>query len=468
MLLTLTTTHRPATDLGYLLSKNPARAQSFPLTFGQAHVFYPVASEERCTAALLLEVDSVGLVRGRRGAGIGHYVNDRPYVASSFLSVAIAEVFGSALAGRCRDRPELVEQALPLVARLPVVPCRGGEGLLRDLFAPLGYRLELTRGPVDETHPEWGASPYFSLTLAGSCRLRDLLSHLYVLIPVLDDEKHYFVGDEEVQKLLRHGEGWLAAHPAREVIARRYLRHRRGLVRDALARLAEEDRDDPDAAAEVGAGEEAALEERISLAQQRVDAVIAVLKECGARRVVDLGCGEGNLLRALLAERQFSEIAGLDVSYRALERARERLHLERRPDSQRQRLQLLHGALTYRDRRLAGYDAASVVEVIEHFDPPRLAAFERALFHAARPATVVVTTPNAEYNVRWPSLPAGRFRHRDHRFEWTRAEFRAWAHAAAERHGYRARFLTVGPEDPEVGSPTQLAVFERGAEGAVK
>ena len=127
----------------------------------------------------------------------------------------------------------------------------------------------------------------------------------------------------------------------------------------------------------------------------------------------------------------------------------------------RKRIRLIHGSLTYRDSRLAGYDAATVVEVIEHLDPPRLAAFERVLFEAARPATVVVTTPNAEYNVKWESLPAGQRRHKDHRFEWRREEFHAWSHRVGERFGYSVRFLPVGPEDPQVGSPTQMAVFTR-------
>ncbi|HEU0053278.1 MAG TPA: hypothetical protein VFQ39_08875, partial [Longimicrobium sp.] len=109
----------------------------------------------------------------------------------------------------------------------------------------------------------------------------------------------------------------------------------------------------------------------------------------------------------------------------------------------------------------SGFDAAAVVEVIEHLDAPRLAAFERVLFEFARPGTVVLTTPNAEYNVRWETLPAGRFRHRDHRFEWTREQFRAWAEPLAARTEYAVRFLPVGPEDPEVGAPTQMAVFTR-------
>lgn len=461
MLLTITTTHAPATDLGYLLHKRPGKVQSFPLSFGQAHVFYPEVLPECCTAALLLDVDPVSLVRGRSGAGgdgaLEQYVNDRPYVASSFLSVAIAQVFGSALAGRSKDRPTLAESFLPLEARLAVLPCRGGEAFLRRLFEPLGYELECRRHTLDETFPEWGDSPYFSVALKRVCRLRDLLTHLYVLIPVLDDDKHYWVSDDEVEKLLRHGEGWLAEHPEREVITRRYLKHRAELTRSALARLLQEE-DDPDA--EAKAGEEALLEERLSLNEQRLGAVLAVLRDSGARSVVDLGCGDGKLLREVVKDMRFERVLGVDVSSRALEIARRRIRWEQLSSQQQERVQLIQGALTYRDSRLTGFDAAAVVEVIEHLDLPRLAAFERALFEFARPRMVVLTTPNVEYNVKFEKLnESTKLRHRDHRFEWTRAEFRDWAQRTAARFGYEVRFLPVGPEDAILGPPTQMGVF---------
>jgi 3' terminal RNA ribose 2'-O-methyltransferase Hen1 len=464
MLLTLTAAGAagaPATDLGFLLHKNPARVQRFDLSFGRAHVFYPEANADRCTAALLLDVDPVGLVRRPGEAALAQYVSDRPYVASSFLSVAIGQVYGTALAGRSRERAELVDRALPLEAKLAVVPCRGGEELLRRLFEPLGYALGARRHPLDERFPEWGESPYFTVVLRAETRLRDLLAHLYVLVPVLDDEKHYWVGEDEVEKLLRHGEGWLAAHPERDLIARRYLKRRRGLVDAALARLSD-DAPDPDAAKEARDDEEQAVERPMGLHEQRIGAVVAALRASGARRVLDLGCGEGRLLQALLADQAFAEVVGVDASHRALERAADRLHLDRLAPAQRERVKLLHGALTYRDKRLVGYDAAAVVEVVEHLDPPRLAAFERVLFEHARPDTVVLTTPNREYNVRFPTLPAGRLRHRDHRFEWTRAELRAWAESAAARFGYSVHFQPIGPEDPEVGAPSQMAVFGRG------
>jgi len=465
MLLTITNTHPPATDLGYLLHKNPSKWQSFELAFGKAHVFYPEAAPDRCTAALLLDIDPVGLVRNRRGpAGesgtLEQYVNDRPYVASSFLSVAIARVFGTAMAGTSKDRPELAEQALPLEARLAVLPCRGGEALLRRLFEPLGYEITTSQHPLDEKFPEWGESPYFTVTLRAHVRLQDLLSHLYVLVPVLDAEKHYWVGEDEVEKLLRHGEGWLAAHPEKEAIAYRYLKRYGRLAREALARLSDEDNPDPDAAEEEHSRDEEAVEEKVKLNDQRIGAVMAVLKNSGAKRVLDLGCGEGRILKALLETPAFEEIVGMDVSYRSLERAQDRLRLDRLPSQRRARINLIQGSLIYRDQRLAGYDAAIVVEVIEHLDPPRLAAFERVLFEHAKPKVAIITTPNFEYNVRFETLPAGQLRHKDHRFEWTRAQFEQWARGVAERCKYSVSFLPVGPQDPQVGAPTQMGVFK--------
>jgi 3' terminal RNA ribose 2'-O-methyltransferase Hen1 len=466
MLLTITNTESPATDLGFLLHKHPDRAQAIELSFGKVHVFYPEATEERCTAALLLDVDVVGLSRGRKGADrtpLEPYVNDRAYVASSFLSVAIARVLGTALAGRCEKRPELTERPLPLRARLSVVPCRGGEALLRSLFEPLGYEVTAIRHPLDPRFPAWGDGPYYTVEISGLRPLVEMLTHLYVLVPVLDDDKHYYVGDDELEKLLRQGEGWLATHPQREMIARRYLKHQDRLTNRALMRLnaADEGMGDPDADVLTHEHAEEAVERTISLNEARLGAVIGVLRAANVKSVVDLGCGEGRLVGKLLKEPQLERIVGVDVSHRALERAAERLRLEQLPERARQRIGLLHGSLTYRDRRIAGFDAATVIEVIEHLEPMRLPAFERSLFEFARPALVVVTTPNVEYNVHFPTLPAGKFRHHDHRFEWTRGEFNDWANGIAKRFGYRVVISSVGPDDPATGAPTQMGVFSR-------
>jgi 3' terminal RNA ribose 2'-O-methyltransferase Hen1 len=456
MLLTLTTTHRPATDLGFLLHKHPQRHQSVDVGFGTAHFLYPEADEARCTAALVLDIDPVSLVRGRgQKAGgeaglLAQYVNDRPYAASSFLCVAMGRVFGSAMAGRCEGREDLAAEAIPLAARIVPLACRGGLPLAAKLFEPLGYTL--SGAPLGEP------TRYWDLTVAGTMRLAQLLAHLTVLIPVLDDDKHYWVGEDEIDKLLRRGEGWLAAHPERELIARRYLKHGRRLTRRALERLAELD-DAPPADDDADATPAAPVQEPVRLNDLRIARVVEVLKGCGARSVLDLGCGPGRLLQALLKERQFERVVGVDASTRALELAADRLNLDRLPAHRRERIALLHGALTYRDRRLAGFDAAAVVEAVEHIDPPLLGAFARAVFETARPRTVVLTTPNREYNAGIEALGPDKLRHPDHRFEWTRAEFEAWAREVAERFGYAVRFEDVGEADPALGAPTQMGVF---------
>jgi 3' terminal RNA ribose 2'-O-methyltransferase Hen1 len=456
VLLTISTTHQPATDLGWLLHKHPDRAQSFSLPFGAARVFYPEAGEERCAVALMLDVDPVGLVRrgrGRGGFALAEYVNDRPYVASSFMSVALVSVFKTAMAGRCEGHEELAATALPLVAWLPAVPTRGGEELARRLFEPLGYRVEARPLELDPEFPEWGADRHVDLRLAAEVRLADLLTHLYVLLPVLDDEKHYWVDDSEIEKLLARGEGWLPGHPERELITRRYLKNQASLFRPALERLEE------DGAEFESDDVEPAPDDAPALRDQRLDAVLAAFSAAGARRVLDLGCGSGALLRRLLAD-GYEKVVGVDVSVRALEGAARRLDFDAMHDAERARIELLQGPLTYRDRRLEGFDAAALVEVIEHLDPARLGPLEENVFGSARPGTVVVTTPNVEYNVRWPGLDGGP-RHPDHRFEWTRAQFAAWADGVVARHGYAVRYLPVGPDDPEVGPPTQMAVFSR-------
>jgi 3' terminal RNA ribose 2'-O-methyltransferase Hen1 len=469
MLVTVTSTAASASDLSHLLRKHPDRAQEFALSVGTAHVFYPEVSGERCTVAMLLEVDPVGLARDKRFRGsdaatLARYVNDRPYASSSMVAVALGQVFRTAMNGTSETYPELAASALPLEITVAAVPARGRDtaGLVTRLFEPLGWAVDETPIPLDPEFPEWGDSVYVDLVLRGEMRLSDALRHLYVLLPVLDDAKHYWVSDDEVAKLLRAGEGWLPDHPERELITRRYLAHQRSMVDEATELLAAEarlgDLDDIPA----NGGEAQREQSRTApLAPQRADAVLAALRDIGARSVADVGCGEGALLRRLMADAAFTTIIGSDVSASVLAKAERALNLREASDRQRERVRLLQSSVTYQDDRIAGLDAIVLMEVIEHIDEERLPALESSVFGAAAPGAVIVTTPNGDHNILFESLPAGAFRHSDHRFEWSRAEFADWAEGVAARRGYTVEYRTVGEVDADHGSPTQLALFRK-------
>jgi 3' terminal RNA ribose 2'-O-methyltransferase Hen1 len=462
VLLTVSTTHRPATDLGYLLHKHPDRVQEFKQSFGVATVFYPEATEDRCTVALLLDVDPVRLARSRAknspDFSLSQYVNDRSYAASSLLGVAMADVFSTARAGRCVSQQELADSAIPLEITIPVLPCRGGSDIAHRVFEPLGWEVEAVPIALDDDFPAWGDSRYIRLGLTGVVRLADALNQVHVLLPVLDESKHYWQGPDEVDKLLRSGEAWLASHPDKNLIIRRYLGRRGGLTRVAFARLAELG-DEVEDAMEPAEDEEVLQPEakRAPLNTQRHDAVHQALLDLGAKSVIDLGCGSGQLLQRLIKTAAFSRIVGCDVSTRSLQHAGRRLRLERMSERQAARIELFQGALTYEDTRFAGFDAAVLMEVIEHVDAPRLDALERVVFGAARPGAVLVTTPNSEYNALYEGL-AG-MRHPDHRFEWDRAQFATWSDRVAATYGYAVERRGIGDLDETHGTPTQMAIF---------
>ncbi|MEN7546830.1 3' terminal RNA ribose 2'-O-methyltransferase Hen1 [Rapidithrix thailandica] len=462
MLLSISTTHQPATDLGYLLHKHPDKVQEFKVTAGQAHVFYPEATEEKCTAVMLLDIDPVDLVRTLKVPGssfmLQHYVNDRPYVASSFMSSAIAKVYSSALGGKCNDKPALPGQALPLEARIAVVKVKGGEAFLRKVFEPLGYELEVEQHMLDKHFDSWGNSPYFTIKLKNTLPLKALLSHLYVLLPVFDLEKHYWVSEHDIEVLLHKGDTWLNEHPEKEMITRRYLKNIGGLTRRALQRLVEENEIEEEVEK---VKDQAVVEKKESLHQLRLMAALSQLKASGAKKVLDLGCGNGKLLKLLLKESQFEKILGMDVSFRELQKAKEKLWLDAASPKLQERIQLIQGSLTYRDKRLENFEAAALVEVIEHVDEERLPALERVVFEFAGPKTVVLTTPNAEYNQKYEFLSPEAFRHSDHRFEWTRKQFQEWTTHICESFRYQVEIHPIGEEDESVGASSQMAVFKK-------
>lgn len=460
MLLTVSTTHRPATDLGFLLGRNTERCQSFPLPFGQAHVFYPTAGIDRCTAALLLEFDTVRFVRDSRNrtndpGTLSGYVNDRPYVASSLMSIAMARAFAPAMSGESRDRPKLVDTPIDLEATLSVVRCREGEGLLKRIFEPLGYTVTVTPIPLEAGFAAWGESPYHSVKIAARTKLKDLVSQLYLLLPVLDDDVNYEIGDEKLVKLIERREGWLRTHPERERIAKRYVKSEHRWVEPTLARIVAEDTDDLAFDDDEREREERARDVPPDIEKLRIAAVMGALREASARRVADFACGTGTLLKALLPEPRFKQIVGIDASLRALEIAKNRLAIDKLSPESRDRISLHQGSPAYRDARIAGFDAVCLLDYLDRIPRSKLPALERVVFEFAKPVTAIFTADNADHPTHRDAPP------RPHGTAWSKTAFDEWATEVASRFGYELKLVPVGPKHETHGSPSQMAVWTR-------
>ncbi|MCL1839207.1 MAG: 3' terminal RNA ribose 2'-O-methyltransferase Hen1 [Propionibacteriaceae bacterium] len=448
-------------DLSYLLFKHPDRVQEFNLGYAKATLWFPHAQPGRYQVALLVDIDSVALAKSkrfqRRDHELGTYINDRPYAASSLLSVAIARVFGSALKGQePAERPHAAQAPRHLTIQLPSVRLQLAKfsaataptDLIVELFEPLGWEVKVKTTPRED-------SLTATVILEGVMTLSSALASLYVLLPVLDRSKHYWVDETEITKLLRYGESWLPQHPRRDYITGQYLAQQRDLIAGAN-QLLDEARgyaDEP----------EPHSVQPPRLAKARIAAIIAALKASGAKKVLDLGCGEGRLILEMAKDSYFTQVVGADVSTSALKRA-ERSLAQLAP-RQSERVKLIQASATYQDARFANFDAIVLAEVIEHLDPNRLYGLEKTVFEKATPKCVLVTTPNAEYNQVF-GLRAETFRHSDHRFEWSRFGCEQWATGVADRQGYQVNFDEIGESHHEYGAPTQMAVFTLGSRDA--
>jgi 3' terminal RNA ribose 2'-O-methyltransferase Hen1 len=442
MIITIIARGSGCQSLSHLLHKHPGKVYQSELPFGLARVFYPKYGEAECRVVLAVDLDNVEAVRGGADWALGKYVSDRPYTASSLLCVAISKVFRSAVAGKCLKDPPLVEQELDLEFQLPAV--KVSEEMCLKLFGPLGYRIQVGRGPSEDGGGEWEAGGCVWLVGRKTGLVRDLLNHLLVLIPAMDHGKHYWVEEGEVDKLLTQGKGWLEDHPQRDFIVRTCLKKQGKLIRDFDNRI------------QLRANQNQACGKR-DLHSVRLDTVLRKIFEFAPSSVVDLGCGEGKFLTKLLEETNIPKISGMDVSTRAIGALSEKL--DRYYCQHRGRARLFAGSLVYRDIRIAGFDAAVMIEVIEHIDPERLHAVETAVFGDARPRRVIVTTPNRDYNCLFVGLGGG-LRHGGHRFEWTRGEFEKWAEKISDEYGYTFCIKGIGDEHPEYWTPSQMAIFE--------
>ena len=468
MHLNLTVEGPGAEDFSYLLHKHPNKLFRKELGgFGEVFVYYPVADDGRASASLTVLIDTArgGKGRSRMPEEATQYVGDWAYASGTVLATALRVAFATALGGRCQDKPDAVGCPMHLTAVLPAVRARGGEDAVRRLFAPLGYEVTTTSEDADPEYPEWGESRALGVRLVGDVTLHALLTHLYLLLPCLDTSRYHHVGDAEVDKLLRHGEGWLDDHPERGRILSHYLRGKRGLIDAANTALAErapeateateDEPEDEGGATPLAVDTEAARERPLRLLDHRLTAVLGALRaEPACRSVVDLGCGEGVLVRAMLAQGDIESVVGIDPAPTALTRALRRVKYDKR-------FRALQGSAFHLEDAAVGKDAVVLMEVIEHIEPSRLAWVEEMVWGRLGTRRVVVTTPNREYNARFEWVAEGGVRHHDHRFEWTREEFLVWARRVAEAYGYSVEVTGVGAVDEEVGPPTQMAVFRR-------
>jgi 3' terminal RNA ribose 2'-O-methyltransferase Hen1 len=452
MFISMTTTYVPATDLGYLLHKHPDKMHKRTSSQSVNYCFFSEASVERCTVNLVLDIGlshSYGFSKERPKPNYNPHVNDRPYVAGSIMSVALNDMFRSAFNGQSKEKPELSRTEIPLEISIATVSCADGEAFIRGIFEPLGYQVDISGFQYDEEFPEWGQSPYFVLNLKANKQISVVLKQLYVLLPVLDDSKHYWIEMTEKDRLLKMGEGWLASHPLVEVITKRALKHLGSLSSEALNQLGH-----IEPLLMKKASNEESLEKTVGINDLRMQRVLEILEQENVNSVIDCGCGEGKLIEKLLGETRIPLIKGFDVGLESLEAAKRRID----HGSKEARVQLIHGSLVYLDDRLLGSEAIVLMEVIEHIDPSRLETMEKNIFGFVGSPLVVVTTPNFEYNQKFAIRG---FRHPDHRFEWTRSQFSNWCQGIGSRFKYSFDIQFVGAEDQALGSPTQIGVFKK-------
>lgn len=466
MLFTLTCTGPHAPRLPELFNRNPQELHTVTLSAGRVHLFFPELTSERVTAAFLLDLEPAGVERRPRGGMhapklVADILHDRAYISSATLISALGPLLEPILEPCGKTARAGCQQSLPLEAHLHAVTCRrGGVALLQRLFVPLGF--ELHAEPLVPMAQQGGGSYVWQLVLKRECPLQVFLRHLYLLTAVMDDDAPEWEREDEAERLLTLGETWLSDHPEQAWILERGRSIRRRLLHPGLEPLLSMAGERPvDRLRALEPGLEARLEAGLNLVSRRLQAVVRVLEQQRISRVGDLGCGEGRLLKELLARPQFKRIVGLDVAVECLERASRRLRLDQLPEAQADRVQLLHGSVLYYDKRLEGLEALTLLEVLEHIDPEKLPLVEEVLFEGLRPPLVIVTTPNQSFNGRLEGLLAGQLRHSDHRFEWTREQARRWAEGVSYRHSYRFQLEELGERDLEVGAPTVMVIFQR-------
>ncbi|MFC4100784.1 3' terminal RNA ribose 2'-O-methyltransferase Hen1 [Paenibacillus xanthanilyticus] len=452
-----------ANMLSHLLAKNPNNLYEREEKGAKVRLVYTVCDEQRTEAVLHVSPDPIELVKGSPDSyDITQYINDREFVTSSLFCTYIRPSLGTALNGKPKETfAEWVSHKFALTLSFGPVASNLPEPVVEQLFASLGYEVEQERGEADYPFALKHRSSVRYITLRGRQTLQTALRQLFILMPVLDDYKHYFIGEAEVEKLERYGEGWLEAHPQRELIVKRTLRFADVIERYEANR--EPAREEQNGAAEPAA-EAASLADgaepapKVRLNEQRYQAICETVQGLEHKRtVVDFGSGEGKLSARLAELAGVQEVMAVEPSAIARKRAADRFaKLAER--GQGVVPKTVTGSLFYYDESLRGKDVIVLCEVIEHIEAHRVERAIATILNEYAPHALIVTTPNREYNQVYEMGEA--MRHADHRFEWTRGEFRQ----ACERwrtDGYELELQGVGERHEAYGHPTQMAIFRR-------
>ncbi|MGE6488602.1 3' terminal RNA ribose 2'-O-methyltransferase Hen1 [Paenisporosarcina sp. NPDC076898] len=431
--------------ISYLLSKNPNNLYERNHKGHLVRLFYSKFTETELEVTIFVTPDPIELVKNNSNSyDITHYINDREFAVSSIFCSFIRSALGTALNGQPKEE-HLMWVNHPFSFNFefgPVVSSLSDEKLM-NLFEPIGYEVTINRPEIEYSFPIKTKSSARYLSIKGMKTLQEGLRHLFVLIPVIDNYKHYFIDEKEIEKLERYGEGWLDQHPLRDLIYRQALRFKE------IYSLVENSSKDEKKVEPV---------KKVRLNELRYEKIVNTVSQMKPRSVIDFGSGEGKLSVQLGFVEGITEILAVEPSEAASLKALERFNKVKNKEKF-VIPELLWGSLFYYDERLKDKDVIILCEVIEHIDETRLPKAMDTLLDDYQPPALIITTPNREYNELYDMEE--HLRHNDHRFEWTRAEFRQWCTERNHSNDYELQFDGIGEEHASHGFPTQMCIFKR-------
>lgn len=444
MQLSLNVKGNGAEAVSYLLAKNPNNLYERDEKGFKVRSVYSVFTKEEVKYLIYVKPDPIDLVRSSPQVyDISHYINDREFAVSSLFVSAIRKALGTALNGKPQEEyVQWVEHRFDMEVAFGPIATDLPDGELAELFKPIGYNVEIKRAASTLR----SKSSALFITLTGKQTIQNLLKHLFILIPVIDNYKHYFIDEREIEKVDRYGEGWLDAHPLKQFIVKRALRFQ-NLIRQS--KFYDRERHN----------QENRETKKIRLNELRYEKIVDFIRTIPKRdTVVDLGAGEGKLSVKLGYLDGVKEILSVEPSNKSRVRAIQRFEEAEGTDGFTLPTSLA-GSLFYFDDRLVNKDIMVLCEVIEHIDEYRIPKMMEAIFRSYQPRVLIVTTPNQEYNVIYDMDET--MRHHDHRFEWTRDDFQENCEQWIKESPYYIQFEGIGEEHPEYGTPTQMAIFRR-------